>query len=472
MDVAYYAAGARYLAQGGGFNEPFLWHYLDDPAGLPRPGFLYWMPLPSVLAAPFAGGSFFTVQIPFAVLSAALPLVSYKLVCTGPDRRRTGWLAGLLTLFSGFFFPYWTLPETFAPFALLGSLSIWIAGMDLGLGGKLALGLLIGLAHLTRADGILLLPVAILGLFLLRRPALPGALAVLTGYLAAMAPWFLRNMLVIGLPLSPAGSATIWLTDYDDLFCYRCTLSWHSYLAWGWEHILRSKLWAAGLNLERFLAEGCLVFLFPFVPVGFLRLRRRVHFFLAGIYLVLIYLVHSLVFTFPGPRGAFFHASAAALPFVIVAGVEGVEAAVKWCARRRRWNSVQALQVFGGAAVVLAVLLSGYALAGTLPEWREAGIVYERVGQWLEREDRGAVVMVANPPAFWYHTGHRAVVVPNGDVEALVAVAERYGVRYVLLDENVPKLLEGLYTGEIAHPRLRLLELDEEAEGVVLYALR
>ncbi|MBE9509190.1 MAG: hypothetical protein IMY86_14220, partial [Chloroflexi bacterium] len=35
MDTAYYAAGAVRLAQGGGLSEPFLWNYLDDPAGLP-----------------------------------------------------------------------------------------------------------------------------------------------------------------------------------------------------------------------------------------------------------------------------------------------------------------------------------------------------------------------------------------------------------------------------------------------------
>ena len=54
MDTAYYAVGAMRLAEGEGLTEPYLWHYLDDPSGIPHPGFLYWMPLPSLLAAPFA----------------------------------------------------------------------------------------------------------------------------------------------------------------------------------------------------------------------------------------------------------------------------------------------------------------------------------------------------------------------------------------------------------------------------------
>ena len=191
MDAAYYAAGAVQLAQGGGLNEPFLWHYLDDPATLPHPGFLYWMPLPSLLATPFAAlfpGSFFALQLPFVLLSALLPLVAYAVAWQAtpvlPPRvlvavsvveggvRRRAWAAGLLILFSGFFFPYWTLPETFAPFALFGSLALWLAGKRgvengegmLDAGRWLLVGLLVGLAHLTRADGILLLPVVILPL--------------------------------------------------------------------------------------------------------------------------------------------------------------------------------------------------------------------------------------------------------------------------------------------------------------------
>jgi hypothetical protein len=51
MDADYYCAGGLQLAAGRGFSEPFLWNYLDDPAGLPHPAFSYWMPLTSLLAA-------------------------------------------------------------------------------------------------------------------------------------------------------------------------------------------------------------------------------------------------------------------------------------------------------------------------------------------------------------------------------------------------------------------------------------
>jgi len=490
MDTAYYAVGARQLAGGQGFDEPFLWNYLDDPAGLPRSGFLYWMPLPSLLAAPFAAlflDSFFALQFPFALLSALLPLVAYGLAWKTTARRRSAWLAGLLTIFSGFFFPYWTLPETFTPFALFGSLALWLAGYwmlgtgcwVLDAGRWLLVGALVGLAHLTRADGILLLPVVALAplLFSLSRNTQHATRffifhfsSVILGYLLVMGPWFLRNLAIIGAPLSSAGTKTLWLRTYDDLFCYGCDhLSLRSYLAWGWAEVWHSKLWAAGMNLERFLAEDCLVFLLPFVLIGLYRLRRCPLFILSSVYLLLIYLLHSLAFTFPGPRGGFFHASAVSLPFLFAAGAEGLETAVRWAARRRRWNLQQAQAVFTTAAIVGTVVLSAYVMAEKLPTWQNAGAVYREIGAWLDAQmgPDEPIVMVGNPPGFYYHTGVPAVVVPNEDVETLLDVCERYEVDYLVLDSNRPGSLGVLYEDRVGERRLALVATFEEGRVVI-----
>jgi hypothetical protein len=226
------------------------------------------------------------------------------------------------------------------------------------------------------------------------------------------------------------------------------------------------------VNLERFWAEDCLVFLLPFVLIGLYRLRRRPSFTLALIYSFLIYCLHSLAFTFPGPRGGFFHASALVLPFLFAAAIVGLDAAVGWVARWRHWNRRQAQAVFATAAVVGAVALSGYAAAGKLPAWRDADVAYRDAGAWLDAHDvpDDTVIMVGNPPGFWYHTHRLAVVVPNGGVEALLAVADRYGVWYVLLDRNRPAPLAGLYAGETPHPRLRTVAAWTD-RGVVLYVV-
>ena len=494
MDPAYYAAGAVNLAEGGGLNEPYIWNYLGEPESIPQPGFLYWMPLPSLLAAPFAAlfpGSFFALQIPFAFLSALLPLVSYVVARQVIDSRWSAWAAGLITLFSGFFFPYWTLPETFAPVALFGSLALWLAGgkrQDAGGEGWLVsclVGLLVGLAHLTRADGVLLLPVVALAPLLsgwlrdtdhaprirphVLRITLRHSLLVALGYLFVMGPWFIRNIAAVGSPLASGGTKTLWLTNYDDLYCYGCELSPQSYLAWGWGNILHSKLSAMGVNLQRFLGENCLVFLLPLSTIGFYRLRRKPAFSISLVYLGLVYLAHSLAFTYPGVRGGFFHASSAILPFLFAAAVDGLEAAVKWVGQRRRWKVRQATMVFTIAAVVAAVGLSLYVADAVLPRWRRVDRAYERVGDWMEQAGIGkeAIVMANNAPAFWYYTRHPAIAVPAyaGGVEALIAAADRYGATYVVLDRNWPLPPKGL-----DHPRLWwAAEWGEGTSRVVLY---
>jgi hypothetical protein len=510
MDTAYYAAGAAQMARGGGFSEPFIWNYLSNPDGIPHPGFLYWMPLPSLLAAPFAvllPGSFFALQIPFAILSATIPLVAYSLTWRASGRRGLARATGLLAIFSGFFFPYWTLPETFAPFALLGSLAMWLAGTPVPghtrIGIKtirsLSAGLLVGLAHLTRADGVLLLPVVALGPLAWRpmmelgkggnapetsttvrsrRNALTIAavhlLTVAVGYTLVMGPWFGRNLLATGTPLSPAGTKTIWLTEYDDLFCYDCDLSPSSYLAWGWGHIVRSKLSALWINVQRFLAEDCLIFLLPFAAIGFHRLRRHPPFILALVYLGAIYLIHSLVFTFPGWRGGFFHASSAVLPFLYAASLCGLDAATRWATKRRSgWRYQQARSVFSAAAVAGAMIFSSYIAWRKIPAWRGADTLYKEVDRWLTNQDApGARVMVNNPPAFWYHTERESVVVPNEDVHGLVQVAERYDVDYVLIEKDHPAPLSRLWAGTGSNPDLDLVASWGEGEGAMLYHLR
>ncbi len=509
MDAAYYAAGAVRIGQGGGLSEPFIWNYLNDPARVPHPGFLYWMPFPSLLGSPFAAmfpGSFFALQVPFAVLSALISSVAYGLAWQGTKNRQLAWTAGLLALFSGFFFPYWTLPETFAPFALFGSLALWLAGRRslahrrrrARVSRWLLAGLLVGLAHLTRADGVLLLPIVALAPLASSRIANPGdksvppgvssavrsrhnarktaavhLVMVIVGYALAMGPWFARNMITLGTPLSPASTKTIWLTDYDDLFCYDCDLSLSSYLAWGWDNILRSKLSALWINFQRLLAEDCLIFLLPFAVIGLYRLRRRLPFLLASVYLVAVYLTHSLVFTFPGWRGGFFHASSAALPFLYAAGVDGLDAAVQWVSRQRRhWRYQQARSVFAAAVVVAAMVFSSYIAWLRVPAWQETNTLYKKVDRWLANQDAPrARVIVGDPPAFWYETERQAIVVPNGDVETLLKAADRYEIRYALLEEDHPAQLADLHAGAVRHPRLQIVKTWSEGHDI-LYAVQ
>jgi hypothetical protein len=487
MDAAYSYDIALNLARGQGFVEPFLWNYLDDPSGLPHPSHLYWMPLPTLLAwvgLMVLGESYRSAQIPFAVTAALLPVVSYWVGVQVTSHRRHGWLAGLLTLFSGFYVPFWGHTDNFAPFALVGSLSLvaaWQAGRVRGRGGSavgwaLVAGGLVGLAHLSRADGLLLLVAiglvwcqSLISSFLSPeevrdwRLEIGDLLFVIFGYVLVMLPWFIRNWAVIGAPLPAAGTQTIWLTTYDDLFSYGRELSPRTYLAWGWNNILRSKLDALWLNLQTVLAVLCMIFLVPLVPIGWRRTRRHPLFQLAAWYALLLFLAMTLVFTFPGPRGGLFHSGGALLPFIFVAASVGLDVLIEWVAvRRQGWDAGLAKQVFGIGVVGLGLLMSGflyYQKVVVEPSAREGAATYSDLVDWLEAEGQGeAVVMVGDPPGYWYHGGGPSIAVPNEPVETVLAVADRYGARYLVLDRNRPRPLVSLYEGIETHPRLNLVE--------------
>jgi 4-amino-4-deoxy-L-arabinose transferase-like glycosyltransferase len=483
MDAAYSYDIALNLAHGQGFNEPFLWNYLDNPAGLPHPSHLYWMPLPTILAwagLKFLGESYRSAQVPFVLMAALLPLVSYWVALQVTGRRRHGWLAGLLTIFSGFYVLYWGHTDNFTPFALAGSLSLvaaWQAGRatenkrGAGRWWALGAGALVGLAHLSRADGpLLLIAIGMMwGVSLISkltpsremgswRLDIGHLLWLFVGYGLVMLPWFIRNWLVTGAPLPTAGTQTMWLTTYDDLFSYGRELSLSTYLAWGWANILRSKLDALWPNVQTVVAVFGMVFLAPLACVGGWRLRRHSLFQLAAWYGALLFLAMTFIFTFPGPRGGLFHSGGALLPFMFTAAAVGLDASIEWAAAHRRgWQVATARRVFGVGMIGLAALVSGFlyyqgVVVGT--RWREEP-AYSDLVEWLAvRDQLGQLVMVGDPPSYWYAGGGPSVVVPNGPVETLLAVADRYGARYAVLDHNHPAPLEPLYAEHTTVSRL------------------
>jgi hypothetical protein len=286
MDAAYYMDGALSLYEGRGFTEPFIWNYLDDPQGVPHPSHEYWMPLPSVVAylsTLVFGPTFRAAQVPFALLSSLLPGIAYLVAFDLSGDRRRARYAGLLATFGGFYTIYWVVPDSFAPFAVAGALCLWAVGrgMRSGRGPWFAIaGLSAGAAHLSRADGLLLPGVVLLlgAVQLLRRSlhrrrVITQLLVFAACYLAVMAPWFARNVAVSGRPLPAAGTRTLWLTDYDDLFSYGKALTPQAYLAWGWGNVLRSKLDGLWKNLGQVAFAGWTIYLAPFGLLGAWRLR-------------------------------------------------------------------------------------------------------------------------------------------------------------------------------------------------------
>ncbi|MDM8520529.1 hypothetical protein QUF64_10810 [Anaerolineales bacterium HSG6] len=589
MDAAYYYVNAVNLAQGRGFVEDFLWHYLNDPDGPPQPSHLYWMPLTSMLA----GGSmalfdvsYRAAQVPFVLLSALLAPLTFLVTLQLFQGRKTGqthavwfaWLAGLLVVFSGFYLPFWPAIDNFTPFALFGALALFgaylamqspdkakvvklresalpltpsqgegeLASPPLGgtEGGRdsvslmplpdkaghylFGAGLAVGLAHLSRADGALLL--GVIGLVYLywgvayrgeedsvesppsdaklvpkgeevapkpretqvrTTPHLRGAkllggvgrnkdlsplilnlVMLFSGYLLILSPWLLRNWQVTGA-LLPAGAQTIWLTEYNDLFSYGRDISAQTFFAQGWRQILAGRWLALTINLQRVLAEWLMIFLLPLVLVGGWRLRRHALVQLSGLYALLLFVVMTFLFTFPGMRGGLFHSAGALLPFIYGVAMVGLNDSIVWIsARRRGWHASSAKYLFGGALVLFAIALSSFVyyqrvLAGG--GWNSADATYPEIAEWVNRQNQTAIIMINNPPAYQYHGGGLSVIIPNETVTTTMQVMARYQVDYLVLDKNHPTPLAELYQPETDYPNLSLVKIFAEGSDNEIY---
>lgn len=478
MDADYYLVGGQRLVQGYGFTDPYVWHYLDRPTALPHPSHLYWMPLPSILVAvsqSIFGVNYRAAQIPFVLLAALLPVLAYLVASRISGVRRHAWIAALLTMFTPFYLPYWGVPESFAPFAVTGALALYWACAE-SKWKLLAAGACVGLAHLSRADGaLLLLPVLLIqirfhdlngrkGVFILHAQR-SNFILISVGYLVSMLPWLARNLSVIGTPLSTAGSQTIWMCNYDELFVYGKQFDLAHLLGCG--NVIATRLTGITSGLVHWLAEAGMIFLAPLIVIGLWRDRGARLFQAAAGYAVLLFAAMTLVFTLAGDRGGLFHSTGALLPFFYAAAPIGLDAVIDGIARRRRtWHAATAKQVFGAAFVVYAIVLSLFIYRGRVigpdwndPIWNQSDRVYDAIGQWLtDRGELDPIVMVNNPPGFYYRTGFSSIVVPYGDVNDLLNAAQQFGAKWLVLDANRPEPLAGLYAVPNSERQLKLRE--------------
>jgi 4-amino-4-deoxy-L-arabinose transferase-like glycosyltransferase len=497
MDAAYYAVGGQRLAQGEGFTDPYVWNYLDQPQSLPHPSHLYWMPLPSILAAlsqSVFGLNYRAAQLPFVLLAALLPVLTFFIAWRISPSRRHAWLAALLTIFSAFYLPYWGVPESFAPFAVFGAAALYWGRPETLLNRKqfLLAGSCAGLAHLSRADGVLLLAVLFLAQFQITRLEnkririfilQPSAFVLLLiGYGLVVLPWFLRNLAVIGTPLSSAGSQALWLCRYDELFAYGVRFDVNHLLDCGFDDVLLAKLNGVASGALHWLAEVGLIFLAPLIVIGLWQRRGAVILRAALLYATLLFLSMTVAFTFAGDRGGLFHSSGALLPYADAAVPIGLEALIGWIAQRRRtWKVSTARSVFSAALVVMAVGLSVFVYRGRVigldasrPVWNQPGETDQAIGRWLREQARheesqsdpageDPIVLVNNPPLFTYYTGLSSIVIPYGNVGDLLAAARQFGARWLVLDVNRPEPLANLYANPSSVPQLRLVAAFDSA---------
>lgn len=470
MDADYYFVNGQQLAQGNGFNEPFVWNYLDEPTRLPHPSHLYWMPLTSMLAAlgmlVSGAQSFTAARLIFLLFAAILPVCCGSLAFKILQDRRKAFLTGVFALIPGFYLPYLGITDVFSPTMILGigfiSLSVaeksWLIKIR-----PFLLGFFAGLMHLARADGILWLAAAMgVVLYLNAREKQPvkkwfiPLVLVVLGYVVLMGPWYARNLHLFGSLFVPGSSRAMWILSYEETFSYPAAqLTAKRWLESGWIAILSARGTAFLSNLKTFVGVQSSVILLPFILLGGWKLRKTMPGFLTMILWLMFFLLMSIVFPFAGARGGFFHSAAAIQPMLWVLASEGFFSALSFGARLRRWNLAQSQGVFGTAMIVILIAITAFVTYQNIlapvkngtTVWETETRKYQEVGDFLTqlgvREDQ--VVMVNNPATFTAVTGRSSIAVPLSSISNLQQLADRFRADILVLEDAHVSSLDSLY---------------------------
>lgn len=491
MDADYYYAGAKTLYEGKGFQDYYLWNYLNDPGPIPVPSHTYWMPMASLLAwlgMRICGSStLLAARIPFVLLFSLVPpgmaYLSWKYY------RNLSWAitSGLLALSCGYFLKFVTEPDGFAPLFLGGILLLlllrdgqtprWLrAGL---------LGILAGCVHLTRADGLGWLALLALNLWHEERQrsghVFSAALwkrtgCLLAGYVLVMFPWYWRNLTALGSLMPSAGFKTIFLTDYNQMFSFPAkNLTFSAWVQSGLASILQIR-W--GAFLSNLLTVAVVFGMIVLLPSGWFGLKRNwrdqpIRFLIFAF--LIFFAVMTLVFPLVGKRGGLLHSGAIFVPafwLIIPAGNAALAEKIQRIPRQSKFKEaylhiglISILFVVSGAILWMDLSApKNITQADTWSIYRQAA---DYIAENSEIDD--PIIIVNNPPAYYAATGKSAIAIPDGDVDTIRAVSRKYHAAILLLDENRIAQLDSLYLSpETAPPDFRWLG---SVDGLVVYQL-
>ncbi len=489
MDADYYFGGGLQLVRGHGFSQPYLWNYLDDPTSLPHPSHAYWLPLASIIAAAgmwiTAQHTFAAARIGFILLAALIPPLTATLAFRLSPNRQSALLSALLAGLPTFYTPYLSVTDNYGVYMVLGA-SYFLLLSKLRLPSStqsrakifLAFGFISGLMNLARSDGLLWLGISFLvAIFYsgekrsLQNVTLALALT-LFGFLLVMAPWYARNQSAFGSIMAPGTSRALWLTEYRETFSWPAeVLTAQHLLNSGWPAIISARWDALWRNFNAVLIAQCGIILFPFILVGGWRLRTNPAVQYAALVWMILLFIMSFIFPFAGPRGAYFHASAALTPLAWALAPIGLQVAVQ-AGQKQAWLSERAYKLFGAAMILFALTATVFVCANRFaPTWEREDGPYLAIEKILSAENIPAdqVIMVRNAPGLNIVTGRSAIVIPYGGIAEVLATAKAFSARYLILEDR-PSLTElaPLYDSPESNPAFRYIG---ESDGARIYEI-
>jgi hypothetical protein len=309
-------------------------------------------------------------------------------------------------------------------------------------GRLIALGLLIGLAALTRSEAIWIgLAWAAMAWFWTpgsreRRFALIATPAIVAGLV--FVPWLVRNAIVFGTPLpGQTISNALFAHDYD-VFAYQSQPTLAGYLGQGPAAILGQHLVGIGHDLFNVLVIPA----FPVSVIGLLALvwawRSRA---LRPLVLVagLTFATTSLLFPVATTSGTFLHAAGAIYVLLAVGCLVALDGLVVRIGRLRRWTRPVAW-IGPGLAMAAILPLCVVSVTGIARQADDVRARYDALPAAMARVglplDSDGPVIASN--SIWLAESARipTLALPEESPDAVLALAHRFGARILIVRDD------------------------------------
>jgi 4-amino-4-deoxy-L-arabinose transferase-like glycosyltransferase len=479
-DQAYYLMVARNIAEGRGLVQDVVWHHLRRVEATTGPSNDYWMPLTSILIAPFwaAGdGPHWARLAPVAWTTVAALLVFFLARrMLGSDAL--GATAAITFALHPLVRHYGSTSDSSGLYTalLMGALLLYGRLVDGGdrpqIPAALALGCLVGLAILTRADALTTLVAT--GLVTSVAARLQGApsltrrhwatIAIAAAVVASL--WAVHCRATFGSWWSPATGKTLYMLEYDDLFAF----STDTDLEHWWQHATDHPGAVLGGKLRVFfyvLAYFFVVLTIPLAPlvaIGLFSLFRSRQ--------PLSIVSWSLVACLALAYGAFANVLGlnqrnltAIIPIAIIFAIRGCQAIVARVLGPVRWQRVDPW-IARGACVIACCIAIGCSARQVLRGPEPASLQQQQSFRALKAaldelgEPPSRPLISSQPCQLNIACRRPAIMLPSDGNNALLAAAEHYGAHLLVLDDRETQRFpaaRAIYEERSYHPAINLV---------------
>ncbi|MGJ3239621.1 MAG: ArnT family glycosyltransferase [Anaerolineae bacterium] len=450
----YYNLGQR-LLNGEGFTIDYVWHYSALPEDIVHP-IDHWMPLSGVAVAlgmaVFGEGALPALAV-FVLVGALLPVIVFISAKQYGLEDHTALIAAAFAIsLPDFVWNSLRSDSTILNMALMSaSIVAFVHGVrHADWRAYLLSGVIGGVAYLTRNDSILLLPLVVssgvvylvAGKSFARRGQLWQIALVLVGFSVVVAPWIVRNVQVLGMTGSPETSRMFFMVDAKDHYAYNIPLTLETMFErkTSAEHLakrlfelaaaLKQMLVSLDVLLPMFVGAGVLILLFE---------RRREQLLIAvptGLWVLGILIAYPLLLPYKSQSGSFEKAYLTIIPLLLPVAALAVERIFK----ADRWRDV--------IVVLTVIVMAANSYDLIRYETTRANSFYAYIAQAVETAQAlpdvsgdGEIRLMTQDPYIMSYYGISSVMIPFTQTrEDVLAIAERYGIDYLMMPAARPVL--------------------------------